>query len=201
MAQLAHTFESGQTSGTTITTANSGTGGDAFDSTSVGSGGALTYDSTASRGALSLKATTGATAVNASATWTTSLGGPWSAAWVRCTFRPDAFSSTGIVFRLRGAGVQTGRITYSSTGKIELRNSANSVVATSTASMSAGTWWRIVAYIPVGSSAVGTLYIYYDPASVDPDETINTAATSVVRSRKTGRSFSAATKPCGGARA
>lgn len=173
MVTLAHSLESGQSSGTTITTGNSGAGGDAFDSTTIGTGAALTYDSTALRETRSLLATTGGTAAASSANWTTSLGSGLSRVFLRFLFRRGASSGVNTVMcRVRGGGTQSFRITLDASDKITLRNTGSTLLVTSAGVTTTSDTWMIRADVTIGASATGVLYIHYDPLSATPDETL-----------------------------
>jgi hypothetical protein len=168
---LTHSFESGQASGTTITTGNSGTGGNAFDSTTIGAGAALTYDSTALRQTLSLLATTTGTVSASSANWTTSISA-MSRVYGRFLVRPTV---TGVLtpwVRGRGAGTQNFRIAIETTNKITLRNTGSSTLVTSAGAMTTSDTWLIRFDVTIGASATGVLYIHYNPLSGTPDETL-----------------------------
>lgn len=173
---LAHTFESGQSAGTTVTTVNSATGGDAFASVTIGTGAGVTYAASPFRGTLCLRCTTSGTSAQAFATWTTAFTAA-SRVYLRATIRVDTIAAGMAVVRLRGGGVQTARIAVTAAGKLELRDSGNTPRATSSASMTAAsTVWRIALDVTVGASSTAILYIYYSATSTTPDETLTASA-------------------------
>jgi len=169
---LAHTFESGQPNGTSISPANSGVGGNAFDAASAGAGGTLVYDNAPPRGALCAQATTGAGAVAASASWTTAIGTAIAREYGRMTVHPGALTTATVVHRARGAGAQAFRIVLNTSGIWELRNNTSSLLVSASGAMSTSDTWRIAWDILVGASVTGVLYIYHDPTSAVPDETL-----------------------------
>jgi hypothetical protein len=172
MVTLTHNLESGQASGTTITTANSAVGGNAFDTTTIGSGTGLTYNSTALRGTRSLLATSGATAAAVSANWTTSIGSI-SRIFVRFLFRRGSASSVSqVMCRVRGSGTQNFRITLDTDNTVTLRNSTSSFLTRSVGATNTTDTWMLRADITVGASATGVLYVHYNPLSATPDETL-----------------------------
>lgn len=173
MVTLAHTFESGQSSGTTITTGNSATGGNAFDSVTIGSGAAVTYNSTAARGALCMQCTTGGTAAVASVNWTTAIGTALPTVNFRFSIRPGALTAITPVIRGRGgAAVQLFRISINTSGNLELRrNTTSTLVSTTVGALTTADTWVVRGQVVVGASSTGVLYIHYDPTSATPDET------------------------------
>lgn len=177
MTTLYHTWETGQASGTAVTAGNSGTGGTAVSSVTATNSATVAYDDQAPRGALCLLCVTTSTAGQAFASWGSAVVTPaMSRAYARATVRPDVIPSQTSVMRLRSGATQTCRVSISASLRLELRNSGNTVVATSAGTMTAGVPWRWALDITVGSSSVATLYIYYDPTSPTPDEMIPVSA-------------------------
>lgn len=178
MARLWHSFEADEASGTAVSAANSTVGGTAFTSVTVGSGASLIYDSAALRGSLSLRYTTGGTAAQSFATWSgTQWGASASRVYGRATVAPTALGGQTSVIRVRGGGSQLFRITISSGGTIELRNSANTAVASAATAMTVGaSVWRIAWDVTIGASATGVVNIYHDPTSDTPSETLTAAS-------------------------
>src|SRR4051812_301717 len=174
MVTLAHTAESGQTSGTTVTTGNSATGGNAFNAVGIGTGAAVTYDSTALRGSLSFLLTTGGTGATSSLSWTsTAIGTALARVYGRFTVKPGALTASTTLVRLRAAGVQVARISIiATTGVIRVSDTTNGTVQSSSTGMTTSDTWRIAFDFTVGASATGIVYIYRTASSDTPDETL-----------------------------
>ena len=173
MAQtLAHTFESGQASGTTITTGNSGTGGNAFNAAAAGTGAALQYNSTVNRGSLALLATTGGTSTTSLATWnSTTITAAYTRVFGRAVMRPTALAST-IFQRGRGGGTQNYRLRLNANGTITLLDTTSSVLVSSVGAQTTSDWWLIRWDITIGASATGVFYVHHNPTVATPDETL-----------------------------
>lgn len=174
---IAHTFETGQAAGTTATPANSATGGDAFASVTIGTGAGVTYATSPIRGSLCLRCVTTGTASQAFVTWTSATFTPAARVYLRTTIRADTISAGMAIVRLRGSAVQSARVVINAAGRIELRDTANTTRATSSAAMTAGvSRWRVALDLAVGSSATAILYIYFSQNGTTPDETLTASA-------------------------
>jgi hypothetical protein len=175
---LRHSFESGLASGTTITGGNSATGGNAFDTITSGTGTTATYDSTAYRASLSGLFSSAGTSAASSANWTTSIGTAVAHVYGRTVVNGSSFTVVVDFLRCRAAGAQTFRLRINSAGKLEFRNSANTLLATSTTTFATVTWYLIRWDITVGASATGVIYIHTDPTTGTAAETLtaNTAS-------------------------
>lgn len=174
---LAHTFETGQASGTTVSAANSATGGNAFAAPTIGTGAGVTYFTSPLRGSLCLRCVTTGTASQAFVPWTSASFTAASRVYLRATIRAETISAGMAIMRLRGNSVQSARVVINATGRIELRDTGNSTRATSSAAMTAGvTEWRVALDLTVGASATAILYIFYSPTGTTPDETLTASA-------------------------
>lgn len=174
MVAVANTAEGGSDE-TAVTTGNSGgSSGDAWDSVSIGTAATLVFDTAqAVRGSLSYRHATGATSTTANARWTsTTLTGSPSQLWGRfyCRFS-DPLSDRSIA-RARSGTTQVIRLQITSSGTIQLRNSANSVVATSSTVLSADTWYRIEFNAVPGTTATSEFKIFVGD-STTATETVN----------------------------
>jgi hypothetical protein len=174
---LRHSFESGQSSGTTVTTGNSGTGGNAFDSVTINTTCTCTYDSSAYRGSLGCAVSSGGTSGQGAVNWTTAIGTALPHGYGRLLVNASSFSVAFPFMRIRGgASVQVTRLAFTTAGKVEIRNSSNSVAGTSTTVLNTGQWYLIRWDVTVGSSATGIVYIHTDPTSATPTETLTVNA-------------------------
>lgn len=174
---LAHTFESGQASGTTVTTGNSATGGNAFDSVTINATCTCTYDSSAYRGSLGCAVSSGGTSGQGAVNWTTSIGTALPHAFGRILSNASSFSAAHPFLRCRGgAAVQVFRLSFDASGHVQLRNTSNSVVGTSSTALNTGQWYLIRWDVTVGASATGVVYIHTDPTSPTPAETMTVNA-------------------------
>jgi hypothetical protein len=169
---LRHSFESGQVSGTTITGGNSATGGNAFDSITSGTGTVAAYNSTAYRASLSGLFSSAGTSAASSANWTTAIGTAVARAYGRTVINGSSFTVLVDFLRHRAAATQTFRLRINTSGKLEFRNSANSLLLTSTTTFSTGQWYLIRWDIPVGASVTGVVYIHTDPTTATAAETL-----------------------------
>lgn len=168
----------GGSNGTTITTGNTNAGsGEAASAVTVGTSATGKFDSTAPiHDTLSLTFATGGTATTSTFQWANlgQMARVWARVYIDCTAFTNILSN-GFV-RFRGGGVQTARVSLSSTGQIQLRDSANGVVATSTTVLTANSKARVNADIAIGASAAGKVDIYLTPESVTPTETLTVSA-------------------------
>lgn len=176
---LNNTYESGQSSGTTITTGNSGGGaGTAWDNVTIGSGATVTYTSTnAIRGTLSGRSTTGATATTAYTAWTSAgaLGGTFSQLQGMFAVKPNTLTpATQILARFMTGGSQSARFAVDSDGTIRLRNAANGTVVTSAGTMTTSDKWYVRYDITFSTTGSGTVYVHHGAtaANSSPDETL-----------------------------
>ncbi len=177
MNRLWHSFETGQADDTAVSSGNSGVGGVAFSSVTVGTAAALIYDTSALRGTLSMRYTTAGTAAQAFATWSgAAWGTPSGRVYGRATIAVGAAPAQTSVVRVRSSAAQVFRITVNGSGIIELRNAANTAVASTSVALTFGvSVWRIAWDVAVGASAAGTVHVFWDPASTVPDETLSAA--------------------------
>lgn len=175
---LRNNFESGQSNGTGITTGNSGgSAGNAWDViTATGTGVSATYTTTSLEQTLSGKfAVTNVAALNACrATWnSTSMGGTFSRLQGGFSTEPNVLPTNQVaVHRYSTAAGQACRFTVDLTGSISLRDMSSSVVVTSSGTMGTSDKWWVTYDITFGTSASGTVNIYYSHASTTPDEVI-----------------------------
>ena len=186
MTQVSNGFEGG-TNGTTASTGNTGgPSGTAFDNVTIGASATLTFDNTqVMHGSLAAKFVTPASAVNCFVMWQTPLfgsGGSSGQVWFRVyCYLPSlpASSALGLV-RFRNSGTLCGGISINASGKVLTLNAAGATQTTSTAAVSAGSWFRLEGYC-IGSATVGQIQVQiYTGAAVDsvtPTETDTTAAT------------------------
>lgn len=175
---LAHTFESGQADGTTITTGNSATGGNAFDTVTIDASCTATYDATpATWDTLSGHFTTPAGGGVSSITWLASIPLPSTQTFGRVLFRPVApLNTLTTIIRCRGGGVQSFRIRVNSGGTISLSDTGSTNVATSSGAITTADTWLLRWEVNVGATGSGVLYIHYDATDPTPDETLTVAS-------------------------
>lgn len=171
---LTNSFESGQSSGTSITAGNSGGGaGNAFDTVTSGTNTVAQYNSTSAYlGTLCGLFSSGAASNASSGNWTTAIGTALPRVYGRTVINGSSFTVVVDFMRCRGTGTQTFRLRINSSGKLELRNTANTVVATSTTTISTGTFYLIRWDVTVGASATGIVYINTNLTTNTPDETM-----------------------------
>jgi hypothetical protein len=156
--RLGNTAEGGSDE-TTVTTGNSGgSSGDAFGGVTIGTNASAVFDTAqAAQGSLSYRLATGGTSTTVFLQWTfTGV----ARIFFRAYFRLASVGAARSLIRIRAAGAQVARIALSASDTLELRNGGNSVVDTSTATVSANTWYRIEGDITVGTSQSGTVNLY-----------------------------------------
>lgn len=170
-----NTFEGGSDE-TTITTGNSGgTSRNAFDNVTIGTGASVVYDDAQSaHGTFAGRITTTGTSSLAYLSYTlASVTTDFMRCYYRFTSLPSA-AAQPILRYLSGAS-QAYRVNVKSGGAIEVRDGGNSVVGTTTAVISAGSWFRI----EIGttfSATVGAvtlrLYLSRDSTSITESLTL-----------------------------
>lgn len=153
------TAESG-TNGNTVATTD--TGSPAWDAVSIGAGGTFTYANTGGclRGSLCYAYSLGATAGNSYVEWNVNAGGATSVQYHRLYLDPADFSGAPILARgLDSTGAtQRWRLVYSA-GTVVLRDSANSVVFTSSA-LTSGTRYRVEWQVEGTATGAVRLLVY-----------------------------------------
>jgi hypothetical protein len=184
MPTLSNSFEGG-TNATTITTGNSGgTSGTAFDAVTISGSNTLTYSTTSpARGTLGMAvAIPGSSGNPAYATWAGSLitdqvGGTTATTYGRVYLKLPAIPNPGgtgatLMRAMNSAGsAQRWSVRLNSSGQIQVADGTNTVIATSTTTLTSGTVWRI----EVGGEgkASGTIECrIYLGHSITPTETI-----------------------------
>lgn len=162
----------GGTNGTTVTTGNSGgASGDPWDAVFLSNGaGTVVYDTAQSaHGGLAIRQSTGATADSIQLQWAASLGAP-TRVYGRVYYRFSSLSLTLDVLRVRSnLANQIARIGVTTAGLVQLRNGANTVVATSTAVLAVNTWYRFEFDWRPGGSVTNTVLVYAGDAAAPLD--------------------------------
>jgi hypothetical protein len=175
-----NTFEGG-TSGTTISTANSGgLSGDAWDLVTIGASATATYDSARSaHGNDSGSFTTPAGAVTTFTEWNTRVG-TQTEIWGRVYYFDDVNNVNARPIRVfNGAGL-AGAIDIDTSGHVFLANAAATVVATGTIAVPAGRWFRIEFHMIAGATT-GTIEskLFTSADGTIPDETLTATNTNM----------------------
>jgi hypothetical protein len=180
MTTLVSNFEGG-TSGTTVTTGNSGgISGNAFDAVNIGAGGVCAYSNTyAAHGQLSCQVSTISNAVACG--WNTSIGTPtqiWFRIYLYFTAAPTAADTRFFTVTNTG-GTGQARFSISASSKFETLNNTGIVINATTNSVPVNKWIRVEG-MAIMSATVGQtqLSVYLDGAdAATPTETITSAAT------------------------
>jgi hypothetical protein len=159
--ELTWTAEGG-TDELQISTANSGgDSGTAWDTVNVGTDATLVYDTAQpAHGTYSMRHATGATSTTANAIWDDAIGTPVARLYGRIYLRSGDMTSTRSILRIRTGTTQIVRLQINASGELELRNSANSVVDTSTTVFSDDTLYRIEFDVQPGNPVTNTVNIY-----------------------------------------
>lgn len=172
-AALANNAEGG-TSGTTVTTGNSGGASvNAFDVVTIGTSSAVTFDNGhAAHGSLAYKMAVPVGVANiSSVAWTTSLGTQttvWFRLYLYFTSQPATF---GVWRALQGASLCAGVVLVSD-GTMQVRNAANGTVFTTASVIPINQWFRLEGFV-TGSASTGQVELKFF-SSLDatvPDET------------------------------
>jgi hypothetical protein len=170
--------------GTTVTQGSAGNsgGGDSsfFDTVQVGATGTLIFDNThVTHNAEAFRFTTGGTAGNCNVQWQGSLT-PAATMWFRIyIFTPSSFALTPSIVRMLDStgATQACRIAWNASGNLLIRNTANTLVATSTNAMSVSTAYRLEGFCTQGASGTAEIKFW---SSIDsngsPVETLTAAA-------------------------
>jgi hypothetical protein len=147
---ITNSFETG-TSGTTLTTGNTGSVADtAFDSVAytAGSGDALAFDnSTAAHGGLSLLVTTGAAPATEYVQWDASFGTARQAFWRMYINVPANPGSVLTLATFLSSGTICARLLLSPTGLLSVSDSTGAIVLNSGITVPLGSWFRVEGYV------------------------------------------------------
>lgn len=168
----------GGTQGATVTTSDVGSG-DAWDAVLIGTGAAITYDNAHTYGGRAYKLVSGTSSTRLE--WQSGSVGVQSEVWGRLyayfTANPAAEL---VVMRLRRSAGQTARWGVNSSGKVVIRNAANSVIATSSTSVSLNQWVRLEFHcVPLTSNGTAECRIYNSPDSDSVTETISSTTAAL----------------------
>lgn len=160
---------------TTVTSGNSGgTSGSAFNNAVVGTGATVVYDNAqAAHGTYSCRTgTTGTSALAYVGYNLSSVTTDYCRAYYRLTSLPSA--ATQPILRYLSGANQSFRVNVKSGGAIEVRDAGNNVVGTTTAVVSAGSWFRVeVRTVQSATVGVVELRYYASPNSSSATETLN----------------------------
>jgi hypothetical protein len=164
----------GLSSGTTPTAGNSGgASGDPWDSTSIGTGSAITADNTVSpHGTVSYKFTTGATVTTCELIWSTSQGTQTTIYWRTYIFLNAAANPPFRFFQARTGASHSGSVFVSNTALQMSAGSAFSGIGTFTRNVPLNRWFRVEGFV-TGDAAAGVVSasLYMSMDSTTPDET------------------------------
>jgi hypothetical protein len=167
----------GTASGTTVTLANSATGGDAYTTVNIGTGAAFTFDNThAAHGVNGYRISIGATSTNANGLQTfTGVATVFGRFYIYVP-TSTGFGYTNFGVRMRSAGAQSGRICFDATGHMIIKDNGNSPVGSAgSVALSLDTWYRVEFTMTRGASSTAScdLYLLDSVSSLD---TVSVAA-------------------------
>jgi len=147
----------------TLTAANS-------DGSSVVSGDALVgvtsanatlvFDNTVSfHGTYSIRSAVGGTSASSTFAFDVTAGPTHQTAFA---FRTSDNTVLGAILQYMSGGgsSQVARVNISAAGRIEIRNAANTLVTTGTATLANNTWYRIRTTCTIGTTGTMTVYVY-----------------------------------------
>lgn len=180
MATVKQNTAEGQTSGTTVSAANSGAGsGDAFSTVSIGTNAAITFDNAhAHGGTRAYKVSTTTTpgdylveyrGLTAQATY-------WVRAYYYFTANPTNTTGLYLYYGVSSATIR-GYLQLNTAGKLQNVDAAFSVINTATNAISLNQWIRIE-HMFTGSATVGQLEVklFNTVESTTATETLTTTA-------------------------
>lgn len=181
----SNSFEGGS-NGTTLTQGSGGntggTSGDFLDNVSVGTGATVAFSTAqAAHGTVSMNAVTTGTSSLAYAGWTlASVASDFSRTYCRFASLPSAQQ---LFMRYLSSGSQSVRVNVTTTGTIEVRNAANTVVGTTTSAISANSWFRVELSVTF-SATVGavTLRLYLTPDSTTISDSLTLSSLALTAS-------------------
>lgn len=157
---FTNSFEQG-TSGTNITTANSGNPSAPFDITAAGSGATLAYDNAhAAHGSLAAKSQTTTGVTNAWAGWSTSFPSWTATVYFRAYFywTANPASNVDLIAFQDSSGSLCGKFRLTAGGKITLLDATQSNHGTSTNTVPLNAWFRMDGFL-TGSATAGQLQV------------------------------------------
>ncbi len=174
-----NTFDGG-TSGTTISTANSGgASGDAWDSVQIDAGSVAQYDTAhVAHGSQSGKFSTNATTTISDVGWTTRIG-TQAEMWGRLYLYYTSNAAELNLVRIFNGGTRVAAFNVQTTGKLLVVNAAGTTVATSTNSVTLNQWVRIEVHI-IANATTGTIEakLFNTPDSASATETLSVTNTN-----------------------
>lgn len=181
MTVLVNSFGGG-TSGTTVTTGNSGgASGNAWDFVAIGTGATVAYDNTHSiDGPLACHVANDATGAAAALYWTSSLG-TQSQVWFRGYLYFTAYPTNDVqIYATYDEGSALVSDTYieANTGLITVQDTNFDAIFTTANPIPLNQWFRIEGFV-IGNAAVGQvqLKVFDNANSATPTETLTSAAT------------------------
>lgn len=169
----------GGVNGSTIATANTGSG-NAWNTVTIGASATVTYDDAQTHsGGLSMKIVEPGTAVSCSVIWTglgTITTDVWSRLYLYITANPGTTWQGLMNYRTATAAL-CAQLGINTTGKLVGYNAAAGAIATGTVSISLNQWVR-VEWRVVPSTTVGQLEwrLFNTADSIVADETVNTGS-------------------------
>lgn len=177
---LANTAE-GVTTGTTLTTTLSASGGNAFDTVTQGTNATLQASTTqAAGGTESYRIVMGSPFANTRNIWSTSMG-TQTLIYGRMYLWMSALPTTNMAVAQMATGSRMGAVVITTTGKIQWASQTTTLAGTaSTATVPTSAWFRIEWSYQViaAGNANGSAY-YFNTAAVEsatPTETITATA-------------------------
>lgn len=167
----------GTASGTTVTTVNSATGGDAYTTVTIGAGAAFTFDNAhPAHGVNAYKMSVGGTSTTVSGFQTfTGVAGAVSGRFYIYVPTAAGFGYTNFGGRLRGAAVQAGRFCFDATGHMIIKDSGNTAIGTGAFALALDTSYRVEFTMTKGASSTASCDLYLGDSTSTLD-TVSVAA-------------------------
>lgn len=163
--QVYNTAEGG-TNGTTVSTTNSGgLSGTAFDNVNIGAGATLTFDTTNAQGLLSYNFDPVANLTDY-VEWSTAIGTLTEFYGRFYLYSPSPAATVTVARFMNGSGTQSCGLRFTTTRKLQILDTANTVVGALNTAFTANTWVRVEFHF-VNSATVGFMEykLFNDPTS------------------------------------
>lgn len=169
MTGKGYTAEGG-TSGSTVTTSDTGSG-DAFSVATAGTGGTLVYDTThAAHGTKAIKYQSGATSTSVYTAWT---GLSMATVKFRISVYITSVTVSSMIIRAAASAAQRFRVIVETDGKLHIRDQGNTQIAISTANVPLNAWFSVRGEVTAGTSAAWNIRYYTSIDSVTATQTFS----------------------------
>jgi hypothetical protein len=175
---LANSFEGG-TSGTTITTGNSGgASGNAFDSIAIGTSCTCAFSALSVHGSFSMSVSTAGTAAQTYAQWSTALGSQTALFGRSLIYLTGAPASNEVITQFLNTSTVLSNLRLLTSRLLQVGDSVGGAVFTFVTAIPLNQWVRVEWSYTFPGSATGqvTVKLFLSPDGLTPDESQTSAA-------------------------